>query len=83
MRRRAGDVGEQRGEQLDPRVPEEPCCFPHAALLIEAILVVDVQPSRLAEVQRAVVVPLELEMVAQTASPRTAAGRVARALRRT
>jgi hypothetical protein len=63
-------------------VPEQPCCYPHAALLIEGILVIDVQPSHLAEVQRTVVVPLELEMIAQTLSPRAAMDRVARALHR-
>lgn len=61
-------------------VPDEPCCYPHAALLIEAMVVTTTAPEDLLALQLDLLVPLELELMSQVVSPRAAVDRVSRTL---
>jgi hypothetical protein len=61
-------------------VPAEPCCFGHAAQLVEAMVVASVAPADLREVQRHLLVPLELGLVSRQRSPRAVVELVSEAL---
>lgn len=75
-----GDLDDLRHHVAELGVPSQACCFPHAALLVEAMVVTTTAADDLHDLQLDLLIPLELEVMSQTVSPRALVERVSRTL---